>query len=63
MVEGHGIPFHYVPAPKTEKEDAFSTTKPTIDRHDADTIVISRGLRYHLDKRVLVHGNKAVVFT
>jgi formyltetrahydrofolate deformylase len=25
--------------------------------------VLSRGLRYHLECRVLVHGNKTVVFT
>ena len=155
MVEWHGIPFHYVPVPKTDKEAAFAQYEEIIDRHDADTIVLarfmqimppnlcdkyakrlinihhsflpsfiganpyqkafergvkligatchyvttdldegpiieqdvvrvdhsqskddlvrlgrdvessvlSRGLRYHLEKRVLVHGNKTVVFT
>jgi formyltetrahydrofolate deformylase len=155
MVEWHGIPFHYVPVPKTDKAEAFARIEAIIDRHDADTIVLarfmqimpphlcdkyarrlinihhsflpsfiganpyqkafergvkligatchyvttdldegpiieqdvvrvdhslgkddlvrlgrdvessvlSRGLRYHLEKRVLVHGNKTVVFT
>ena len=155
MVEWHGIPFHYVPVPKTDKAEAFAQFESIIDRHDADTIVLarfmqimpphlcdkyakrlinihhsflpsfiganpyqkafergvkligatchyvttdldegpiieqdvvrvdhslnkndlvrvgrdvessvlSRGLRYHLEKRVLVHGNKTVVFT
>ncbi len=26
------------------------------------TAVLARGLRYHLEDRVLVHGNKTVVF-
>ena len=30
---------------------------------DVESSVLSRGLRYHLEKRVLVHGNKTVVFT
>ena len=29
---------------------------------DVESSVLSRGLRYHLEKRVLVHGNKTVVF-
>ena len=30
---------------------------------DVESSVLSRGLRYHLQRRVLVHGNKTVVFT
>lgn len=30
---------------------------------DVERSVLSRGLRYHLEKRVLVHGNKTVVFS
>ncbi len=30
---------------------------------DVERSVLSRGVRYHLEKRVLVHGNKTVVFT
>ena len=30
---------------------------------DVERSVLSRGLRYHLEHRVLVHGNKTVVFT
>lgn len=29
---------------------------------DVEKTVLARGLRYHLDRRVLVHGNKTVVF-
>ena len=42
MVEWHGIPFHYVPVPKTDKDDAFAQYEAIIDRHDADTIVLAR---------------------
>ena len=28
----------------------------------AELLVLARGLRYHLEDRVLVHGNKTVVF-
>jgi formyltetrahydrofolate deformylase len=27
-----------------------------------EKMVLARGLRYHLEDRVLVHGNKTVVF-
>ncbi|ADZ91793.1 formyltetrahydrofolate deformylase [Marinomonas mediterranea] len=30
---------------------------------DIEKLVLSRGLRYHLEDRVLVHGNKTVVFS
>lgn len=30
---------------------------------DVERSVLSRGLRYHLESRVLIHGNKTVVFT
>lgn len=30
---------------------------------DVESSVLSRGLRYHLQQRVLVHGNKTVVFS
>ena len=29
---------------------------------DIETLVLSRGLRWHLEDRVLVHGRKTVVF-
>ena len=29
---------------------------------DAEKLVLARGLRWHLEDRVLVHGNKTVVF-
>jgi len=29
---------------------------------DVEKAVLSRGLRYHIEDRVLVHGNKTVVF-
>jgi formyltetrahydrofolate deformylase len=42
MVEWHGIPFHYVPIPKTDKHEAFARIEALIDRHDADTVVLAR---------------------
>ncbi len=30
---------------------------------DVETLVLARGLRYHLEDRVLIHGNKTVVFS
>ena len=29
---------------------------------DIEKAVLARGLRYHLEDRVIVHGNKTVVF-
>jgi formyltetrahydrofolate deformylase len=29
---------------------------------DVENTVLSRGLRYHLEDRVLVHGNKTILF-
>ena len=31
-------------------------------REEYQKMVLARGLRYHLEDRVLVHGNKTVVF-
>ena len=42
MVEWHGIPFHYVPVPKENKQAAFDKMSDIIDRHNADTIVLAR---------------------
>ncbi|EAQ64724.1 formyltetrahydrofolate deformylase [Marinomonas sp. MED121] len=41
-----------------------SHTAPAMVRlgKDIEKLVLSRGLRYHLEDRVLVHGNKTVVF-
>jgi len=29
---------------------------------DVEKMVLARGLRYHLEDRVLLHGNKTIVF-
>jgi len=42
MVEWHGIPFHYVPVPKENKQEAFKKMNDIIERHDAETIVLAR---------------------
>ena len=42
MVEWHGIPFHYVPVPKTDKHEAFAKIGALIERHDADSVVLAR---------------------
>ncbi len=42
MVEWHGIPFHYVPVPKENKQPAFDKMNEIIERHNAETIVLAR---------------------
>ena len=42
MVEWHGIPFHYVPVPKENKEEAFARIMDILQRHRAETIVLAR---------------------
>lgn len=42
MVEWHGIPFHYVPVSKEDKQQAFDKMNDIIERHNADTIVLAR---------------------
>jgi formyltetrahydrofolate deformylase len=42
MVEWHGIPFHYVPVDKNDKQAAFSKMNDIIERHDADALVLAR---------------------
>ena len=42
MVEWHGIPFHYVPVPKEDKNEAFGRMSEIIERHRAETIVLAR---------------------
>jgi formyltetrahydrofolate deformylase len=42
MVEWHGVPFHYVPVPKSDKHEAFEKIEALIDRHDADSVVLAR---------------------
>jgi formyltetrahydrofolate deformylase len=43
---------------------SHSSTKADMVRlgRDVERAVLARGLRYHLDDRVLIHGNKTVVF-
>jgi formyltetrahydrofolate deformylase len=42
MVEWHGIPFHHIPVQKENKPAAFKLIHETIERHDADCIVLAR---------------------
>jgi formyltetrahydrofolate deformylase len=42
MVEWHGIPFHYVPVPKDNKQEAFNKINSIIEQHNAETIVLAR---------------------
>jgi formyltetrahydrofolate deformylase len=30
---------------------------------DVEKLVLARGVRYHLQDRVIIHGNKTVVFS
>ncbi|WP_068547163.1 formyltetrahydrofolate deformylase [Thalassotalea crassostreae] len=42
MVEWHGIPFHYVPIDKNNKQAGFDKTSEIIERHNAQSIVLAR---------------------
>ena len=42
MVEWHGIPFHFVPVSKDNKQEAFAKIDDIIERHRATTIVLAR---------------------
>ena len=42
MVEWHGIPFHYVPVPQGQKEEAFRQIADIVERHGAETLVLAR---------------------
>ncbi|MGQ0575598.1 MAG: formyltetrahydrofolate deformylase [Pseudonocardia sp.] len=67
-----GATCHYVTAdldagPIIEQDvirvDHNDTTTDMVRRgRDIERLVLARGLRWHLDDRVLVHGNKTVVF-
>jgi formyltetrahydrofolate deformylase len=53
-----GATCHYV----TEELDQGPIIEQDVIRKDIEKTVLARGLRYHLEDRVLVHGNKTVVF-
>jgi formyltetrahydrofolate deformylase len=42
MAEWHGIPFHPVPVPATDKEAAFAQTRGLLEEHAADLVVLAR---------------------
>jgi formyltetrahydrofolate deformylase len=42
MVEWHGIPFHYVPVNKENKQESFKKVTEIVERHQGDTIVLAR---------------------
>ncbi len=42
MVEWHGIPFHYVPVAKDDKDAAFAEMEDIVGRHRGETIVLAR---------------------
>lgn len=68
-----GATCHYVTAdldagPIIEQDVIRITHAHTIDDmkrlgRDVEKTVLARGLRYHLEDRVLVHGNKTIVFS
>ena len=43
-------------------EDFFAFDNPDCPDKDIEKAVLARGLRYHLEDRVLLHGNKTIVF-
>ncbi|KXS39073.1 MAG: formyltetrahydrofolate deformylase [Halomonadaceae bacterium T82-2] len=42
LVEWHGIDFHHVPVPATDKTDAFEETQQRIEAAQADAVVLAR---------------------
>ena len=42
FVEWHGIPYHYVPVPKEDKQAAFAEVSALVDRYTADAVVLAR---------------------
>ena len=42
FVEWHGIPYHYVPVPKEDKQAAFAEVSALVDRYAADAVVLAR---------------------
>lgn len=42
MVEWHGIPFHFLPVDKQDKQASFDRIAEVIDRHRAESIVLAR---------------------
>jgi formyltetrahydrofolate deformylase len=42
IVRAHGVPFHHVPFPKTDKAAAFAEVRKLVDEHDPDAVVLAR---------------------
>jgi len=42
FVEWHGVPFHYIPVDKNNKQAAFALTDEFVNRENPDTIVLAR---------------------
>ncbi|NLD86443.1 MAG: formyltetrahydrofolate deformylase, partial [Actinomycetales bacterium] len=68
-----GATCHYVTADLDEgpiieqdviRVDHTATVKDMVRQgRDAEKLVLARGLRWHLEDRILVHGGRTVVFT
>ena len=68
-----GATCHYVPAdldqgPIIDQDVMRVDPGDTVDEmmrlgRDAEKMVLARGVRYHLEDRVMIHGNKTVVFS
>lgn len=42
FVEWHGIPYHYVPVPKDDKQLAFEEVSRLVDEYQSDAVVLAR---------------------
>ncbi len=42
VVRAHGVPFHHVPFPTTDKAAAFAEVRKLVDEHDPDAVVLAR---------------------
>ncbi|WP_228710842.1 formyltetrahydrofolate deformylase [Saccharobesus litoralis] len=49
MAQWHGIPYHYVPFPKENKQPAFDEVSDIIKQYEADTVVLARFMQIFPD--------------
>ncbi|HEU5315703.1 MAG TPA: ACT domain-containing protein [Chloroflexota bacterium] len=58
-----GVPFHHVPVAADTKRAAEAHQLRLLDDARVDTVVLARAVAWHADDRVLVYGNRTIVFS
>jgi formyltetrahydrofolate deformylase len=63
LAKAEGIPFAHVPMKKHDREEGFRTIADLkrVGR-DCERLALARGVRFHIEDRVLIHGPRASVF-